>query len=172
MEPNPYASSSVIAHAHSQGNGNLLAEGVINQLARTKPWVRFFSVLTFLGAGLMLLIGLFTLIGGVAGAAMSAGSSEALGVGGGAMMAVMAVFYLLFAMLYIYPGIKLWKYASRIAALMYTRAEIDLEAALNEQRAFWKFAGISMIVLIALYVVGIVIFMVSMGAIAAKAGGL
>ena len=174
METNPYAASPVAAGApHSQNPGGLVAEAVISQLAGTKPWVRFFSVLTFIGAGLMLLGGVFMLIAGVAGAAMGSsggpGSPSSMGFASGGMMVGMAVIYLLLALLYIYPGIKLWKYASRIASLMYTRAEIDLETALNEQRAFWKFAGISVIVMIALYIVAIVVIAITAGATAAKA---
>ncbi|WAC21917.1 DUF5362 family protein [Luteolibacter sp. SL250] len=83
----------------------------------------------------------------------------------------MSMFYILIALLYIYPGLKLWKYANRITGFASTGAEVDLEMALNEQRAFWKFAGISIIVMIALYIVGIVAVAVTAGVSAAKMGG-
>lgn len=152
MESNPYASSSVgAATVPPPMGGTQVAEGVINQLARTKPWVRFFSVLTFLGAGLMVVVSLVMLLAGAARAQKASTRPDLLGISSETILFGMAVFYLILGVFYVYPGIKLWKYASRIAALVYTRHEIDLESALNEQRAFWKFAGIAMIVLISFY---------------------
>ncbi len=55
------------------------------------------------------------------------------------------IFYLLLSGLYIYPGIKLWKYGSIIGRLLGSRTEFDLQLALKEQRAFWKFTGIAVI---------------------------
>ena len=152
MESNPYAPSSVGAATVSPYiGGTQVAEGVINQLARTKPWVRFFSVLTFLGAGLMVVVSLVMLLAGAVRAQKASTRPDLLGISSETILFGMAVFYLILGVFYFYPGIKLWKYASRISALVYTRHEIDLESALNEQRAFWKFAGIAMIVLISLY---------------------
>ena len=163
MENNPYHAPAVSSYgtpAYSQNPA--VAEIVVSQLVRTKPWVRLFSVLTFIGAGFLLLAAVAMLAFG--GIAASTGMYR---VGGseGAMMGGIALLYLVMAALYIYPGIKLWKYASRIATLAATRTELDLEGALNEQRAFWKFAGIAVIVIFGLYLVGI--FAVTVGGVIA-----
>lgn len=174
MEYNPYQPSSASVHgAAGTFQGGVLSQAIISQLLRTRPWVRLLSVMSFLGAGLMLIFGIIMLVAGGAGMASGMGSSSSSGAAalGGGMMIGMSMFYILIALLYIYPGLKLWKYANRITGFASTGAEVDLERALNEQRAFWKFAGISVIVMIALYIVGIAVFAVTAGVSAAKMGG-
>jgi len=61
--------------------------------------------------------------------------------------------YLPLAALYVYPGIKLFKYGSAIGRLMASREPADLELALEQQKSFWKFSGISALVMVVLYVV-------------------
>ncbi len=54
---------------------------------------------------------------------------------------------------------KLWNYANSIENLMSSGTVPDLEAALNEQRSFWKYVGILAVILLSLNVVmiGIVV---------------
>ncbi len=139
------------------------------QLAGTKPWVRFISVLMFIGAGLMLLLAVVMLFaGGSIFKTANLGAYEAgMGVG-------IAVGYAIFAFIYIYPALKLWKYASRIGALLSSSTILDLEGALNEQRSFWKFIGVMMLLVLILYAVIAVIAviaMVSAAMMAAKSQG-
>lgn len=144
----------------------------MRQLAGTKPWVRFISVLMFVGAGFMLLAALVMgLAGGTIFSSMaSTGSgpkfSGAMGAGIGLGI---ALFYGLFALLYIYPALKLWKYANRIGDLASSGQTRDLEAALNEQRVFWKFVGIMILAVFALYG-AIIVLMAVVGGIGAMQG--
>jgi len=88
------------------------------------------------------------------------------------MMTGMAILYAVLSLLYIYPALKLWKYASHIGALLLSSSMLDLEAALSQQRSFWKFLGIMIIALFALYFV-VVIAVVAFGGFAAiKAQGI
>jgi len=84
-------------------------------------------------------------------------------------MVVIAVMYGVFAFLYIYPAVKLWAFANRITSLGSTRSVADLDAALTEQRRFWKFLGIMTIIMICLYFV-FIIGMIGFGATVMKAG--
>jgi cation transporter-like permease len=59
--------------------------------------------------------------------------------------------YLPIGAIYVYPAVKLWAYSSAIARLSTSRATGDLEAALDQQRAFWKYCGVAMVAMIALY---------------------
>ncbi|MCB1278607.1 DUF5362 family protein [Prosthecobacter sp.] len=165
--PNPYTSPAANLYGASSGPA---ADGVspstIAMLSATKPWVRFMSVLMWIGVAFMLL------------GAIGMGAVTALGVTkqtttspfGGAELVVMAAIYGLMAIVYIFPAIKLGKYASRIGSLVSTRSVADLDAALNEQRSFWKFIGIMTIIMISLYLVVVVGFVV-FGATAAMKSG-
>lgn len=162
MSTDPYSSPTADSFPPQYSSGSAVTQGVIQQLAGTKPWVRLISVLMFIGAGLMLL---FALIFGVAGG-FGAFNSK----GGPALFAgfpiVIAVFYAALSLLYIFPALKLWKYADWIARLMVSASTMDLEQALSQQRSFWKFIGICIIVMFALYLLA-AILMVSLGGFAA-----
>lgn len=157
---NPYSSPTTVS-ADPTGAGPV-TPGVIQALAATKPWVRLCSIIGFIGAGLMILFGGFMLIGG--GVMMAGGGDQGMPFAG--FPIVMALFYIVLALFYLFPSIKLWKYGSHILALMSSNSAADLEAALDSQRSFWKFVGILVLVMIALYVIGIAvmaIFFVAIG---------
>ena len=119
------------------------------------------SVLMFIGAGFMLLVALVMLVAG--GSIAASSKTGALPAG---MMSGIAILYALLAGLYIYPALKLWKYASNIGTLLISGTVLDLEAALGQQRSFWKFLGIMVIAIFVLYFV-IVIALVAFGGLAA-----
>lgn len=81
--------------------------------------------------------------------------------GGAGMGILMGGLYLLVAALYAYPAMKLGNYSSRITDLLQDPTESNLVAALNEQRRFWKYVGIAMIVYLG------VVFLVFVGALIA-----
>ena len=91
----------------------------------------------------------------------SAAGGEAFGemsnsMGGTIGMMAIGVLYIVFAVVYIFPALKLGKFSSRCSELKNAQTETMLVAALNEMRAFWKFVGISLIVLVSLYPIIIV----------------
>lgn len=158
MEPNLYLSP-----------GGAVGSAVVDQLARTKGWTRFFSVLMWIGAVFLLLGGaVMVFIGLAAGATSGPIEAQLAAVGGGLGI---GVFYFIMAFFYIYPALKLGGYSSRIADLMNAPNEANLVAALNEQRAFWKYVGVLMLVMFALYAVVIVV-MIIVGVAGAAAAGM
>ncbi len=161
MSIDPYSSPANHVEPPSFSNSSAVSQGVLAQLAGTKPWVRFMSVLMFIGAGFMLLVALVMLVAG--GSIAASSKTGALPAG---MMSGIAILYALLAGLYIYPALKLWKYASNIGTLLISGTVLDLEAALGQQRSFWKFLGIMVIAIFVLYFV-IVIALVAFGGLAA-----
>ena len=152
MNDNPYvAPASEALDDPEAGRSGQVARAVVDQLRRTQPWVRFLAVLLFVGTGLMLALGFVVMIAGALGANLT----DEAAFGGPAAIAVGAV-YALLALLYLFPALKLWSYASRIATLADTRREPDLIAALDAQRAFWKLLGVLAIAVLALYALGLV----------------
>ena len=126
-----------------------VTEMAVEMLRQTKPWVMFLSVMSFIGSGLMLLGGIFMIVAGAFVPSGAAISTSALGA-----------VYLPMAFLYIYPALKLWSFGGAIGRLTQSRSSMDLEAALAQQKSFWKFAGITtivMMVLYALFVVGLIV---------------
>jgi len=118
-----------------------VTEMAVEMLRQTKPWVMFLSVMSFLGSAFMLLGGIFMI---VAGAFVPTGAA-------GMSTSALGFVYLPMAFLYIYPALKLWGFGGAIARLTQSRSSMDLEAALAQQKSFWKFAGITTIVMMVLY---------------------
>lgn len=165
VQNDPYAPPAPSAHSSAVFTDNgLVTQGVLNQLAGTKPWVRFMSVLTFIIAGFMLLGALAILI---AGSALATQGNAGIFAGG--MGVVLAVVYAAFSFIYIYPAMKLWKYANRIGSLLVSGSTADLEDALSQQRSFWKFLGVFVLTVIGLYLL-VIIGAVAFGGFAAMSG--
>lgn len=149
----------------SYSPGGAVGSAVVEQLARTKGWTRFFSILMWIGAVFLLLGGAVMVFMGLAAGATSGQIEEQLAAVGGGLG--IGVVYLVMAFFYIYPALKLGGYSSRIADLMNAPNEANLIAALNEQRAFWKYVGILMIVMFVFYAIAIVVMIVGVAAAAA-----
>jgi hypothetical protein len=112
----------------------------VDMLRQTRPWVILLSIMSFLGAGFMLLAGLLMVGVGL----MASGPEKAI-------QAALGAFYIPFGAIYVYPGIKMWMYGSAIGRLLTSRSPGDLEAALKQQKHFWKFCGIAAIVMVVAY---------------------
>lgn len=150
---------SILTPTHSA-----VSAAIVDQLARTKGWTRFFSVILWISTAFLILGGL-----GLIGMSVASGiASEAFAdqLGGAMGLLPLGIIYFLMAFIYIYPALKLGNFSSRIADLSNQPTETNLVAALNEQRAFWKYVGIWMIVFFALYVV-IIIGAIGFGAFSA-----
>ena len=112
-------------------------------LDQTRPWVRFMSVVTFAGAGLMVLVGLVMLVVGLF-SGLGGTNSGGLGPLGGAIGGgILALLYLALACVYVAPGLCLWRYADAIQRLKADSTTSGLEDALKHQKSFWRFVGIA-----------------------------
>ena len=119
---------------------------MIDHLRATKPWVRFISIVSFIMAGFMVL-------GGLAMILMSTATPGMANFGFGPLIGVL---YILLAGLYIGPAYFLHQFASSIGNLMEGGGDVALEAALGSQKSFWRFAGITTLVVICIYALFIV----------------
>lgn len=144
-------------------NGAVSAAAV-QALRGTRPWVLFLAILGILGTVLLLIggVGMFA-VHGLSGTMASPQMS-------GGVLQLMAVAYIVFGFVYLFPTIKLFKYSAAISALSRTGDVRDLERALDHQRGFWKFAGIMAILAIIAYA-GLIVFM-GMTLVSSARGGV
>lgn len=157
---NPYQAS---VHTDFVTQGGAVSAKTIDALTRTKPWVRFCSVVGFVLTGAMILIGI--------GMTASMSMIQLPQTAGGAAMAwikYMGYFYIALSIIYFIPSLKLWKYGSSIRNLIFSQSTDHLEAALQQHRIFWKFVSIMMITGIVLgFIFFVIIFILGVGAAAA-----
>ena len=150
MADNPYEAPS----ANLSGNETFAAhtggvtQGVVEQLRRTKGWTRFISVLCFISGGLLLVVAIF------GGSQLSTMSRSVRGMGG--ILGLLMLIYGVIGVLQLVFGVKLGGFSSAVQRLMYSAQERDLEDALDRQRSFWVFAGVTMLIFLILGIVGMV----------------
>ncbi|HTQ43654.1 MAG TPA: DUF5362 family protein [Polyangiaceae bacterium] len=137
----PYAPPPAMA---PPAPGGMVPEQSVEMLRQTRPWVMLMGVLCFIGSAFMLLGGLAVIAMGALAAATAGGKSAA--------PMALGIVYIPLSALYIYPGLKLTKFGGAIGRLVQSRAAPDLDAALEQQKSFWKFAGITTVVMIVLYI--------------------
>jgi hypothetical protein len=119
--------------------------GVQHALSGTKPWVRLISILGFISAGFMIVLG-----------GLGALFGSALGEMPPGMSAVFLI-YPVMGVVYLVPSLYLFRYASRIGDYLRGGEEGQLQLALETQRSFWRFVGILCVVAIVLSVAMMVV---------------
>lgn len=159
LQPNfysaPQSSLNPGMQAETHTDGPVSAEAV-ELLRKTKPWVRFFSVLGILGILLMAL-------GAVAMFLLNFGPFRTMPL---AARIGMGAIYLVFAFLYVPPVLFLHRYASCIRNLMDENSFQNLENALRAQKSFWKYLGIMTVITMFIYIlvmIGVLVTSLVMG---------
>ena len=144
---NPYSAPTTNPDSTPSGSG-AITSNMLDALRRTKGWVRLVGILLFIGATFTVFAALaMTLGAGMGGSARGAPF---------AMLAGMALFYLLIAVIYVFLGLHLVKYAGAINRLLGDGQAESMEEALQHQQKFWRLAGIMALVVIGFGVLGIV----------------
>lgn len=141
MSENPFHSPSVLETTPKPTADSSL-DGAVEVLMGTRPWVRFISVLMFLGALLLALSGLGAMLA----------SRGNLGL---SYLAIAVNF--LISLMYIVPAIFLWVFANRISLFEFERTGASLTSALRPQRWFWTYLGVVAIVALIFYA-GVFVF--------------
>lgn len=124
---------------------------VLNDLAKdalreSAKWSFFLSILGFIGIAFMVLFSLYFL--------MMTSSLDAFGFGG--MRKVMGLLYFVLAGIYTMPVLYLYRYATGMKNALLFQDSDNVAFALENLKSHHKFLGISMIVMISLYIVMIV----------------
>ncbi len=122
-----------------------VTDGMVQVLEKTRPWVKFVAIMGLVFSWIIILVGLgFVFFG--ARIFKDQGAYN-LGVSLG-----MATIYLFLGLVYMIPSRKLLHLAKAIA-----RVEADTVSGIEEtiecQKAFWKTAGITILVGIGLYII-------------------
>ena len=143
---------------------------MVSHLRKTGPWVRFIGVLCFISAGLLILVGLASML---LGNVMFAEMAQQGGPNGAVFGVIFGVVYLVLSLLYLVWGFQINGYASGIArmkrapdVLSLTRAMTD---ALDAQRRFWRLVGVIALVTLCAYA-AIFVIAIIVGVIAGVAG--
>jgi hypothetical protein len=143
--PNPYAAPQTNLNPSPQAaepSAGPVSPEAVELLRKTKPWVRFFSVLGILGIVVMTL-------GALAMILLSFGPFQSMPL---AARIGMGVLYLVLAFVYVPPVVFLHRYARSIRELVDENSSLHLESALRAQKSFWKYLGMFTVITLCIYV--------------------
>jgi hypothetical protein len=133
-------------------------------LLETAKWAKFLSIMGFIGMGLIVIMGFF--MGSIMG---NYASLMGFGDGGeGLLLSSFSLIYILVAALYIYPLWKLYQFADLSKRALVTNDSTLLTNALEAQKSMFKFMGIWVLVVLAIYAILLVIALVSFLFLGAK----
>ncbi|MCP3943494.1 MAG: hypothetical protein GY710_18720 [Desulfobacteraceae bacterium] len=121
-------------------------KSMLLSLRQTKPWVRFLSVLGFLSI-------VFVVIAGIANMFFL---PKTIGTNSFLPSILTGLMNIVFGLLYFFPSLFLFRYASSIGRLVDGGGVKEMEKALANQKSFWKFVGIISLISIGLAILGIV----------------
>ncbi len=131
----------------------VVSEGMLASLGATRPWVKFIAIVWFVGAVFMVLFGLAMITGIYRGFSMPGMPAS--------FDRVLGIFYIVIALVYVMPAMYLYRYAKAIAGTQDDAVMTSFEDALKQQKSFWKYFGIFIIVILVLYVLSIAGFMIA-----------
>ena len=121
-----------------------------SHLAETAKWAKFLSVVGFIMCGLIVIASFFV------GAIFSASTSQyeryrddspfaGLGV-------LMTIFYLAIGILYFFPCVFLFRFATQMTAALYTNEQLTLNKSFQNLKRMFRYMSILTIIVISLYI--------------------
>ena len=126
--------------------------GNIPYLTEAAKWAKFLSILGFILCALMIIVALF------AGTLLSASFSQidsSLSSMGSAGSVVITVWLLLIALLYFFPSLYLFNFASKMQVAIRNNDQVNLNNSFKNLKSCFKFWGILLIIILCIYAIGI-----------------
>ena len=119
----------------------------------TAKWAKFISIVGFIFCGLLVLGGIF------AGTLFSNLSTNPYGntsMPASAMGSMFTVIYIVCALVYFFPCLFLFKFASRMQVALRSSDQQTLVSSLGNLRAYFRFVGILLIIGLSIWVLALV----------------
>lgn len=141
--------------------GLYLEDQAVDSLVSASKWAKFLAIVGFIFLGLMVLMG-FSM-----GAFMALFTTEEMSIP--FSPALFGFIYLFFAIIYFFPLLYLYQFASRAQKSARDMDSMELSGSLMKLNAHFRYVSILVIILLCLYVL-IFIIALLMGGLAGLAG--
>ncbi|WP_133551450.1 DUF5362 family protein [Algoriphagus boseongensis] len=125
-------------------------------LMETARWGKFMAIVSFVGLGLLVLLGIFysAFISSLAGGELDELPASISGAVG--------LVYVLMAVLFFFPVLYLYRFSVKIQSSIRSKTTEEFTHALSNLKSLFKFMGIYTVVILAIY--ALVLFGVMLGA--------
>lgn len=133
-----------------------LNQTALDYLRESAKWSMFLAILGFVGIGFLALMAIV----------MTSVISALPETSGplGAVKGVVSIFYLVIALIYLFPVYYLYRYASNTKKAIYSRDSALLTDALGALKSHHKFLGIAAIIIISLYILAAIVMVIGFSA--------
>ena len=121
-----------------------IGENAKSFLLETAKWAKFLAILGFIGIGFMILAALMMMVLG-----------SVIGNSSGFSPGILGLTYLVMSVLYFFPTLYLFNFASKIKSAILNQNQQDSDLGLENLKKTFKFMGIMAIVVIAIYILAI-----------------
>lgn len=135
-----------------------------NHLSEAARWAKFLAIIGFIICGLIIVAGIF------AGSILSSLRSSQYGMYEndtnltGAMTTVMAVMYILIALLYFFPCLFLYRFATKMKTALLGNDQDVLNSSFQNLKITFRYVGIVMIIVLSIYAIVFLVALAGMGA--------
>lgn len=123
-----------------------------SHLSETARWGKFLAILGFILCGLVVIIGIF--FGSIF--SMLATRSEVpynSPVNSGSFGAMMAIVYIIIAVIYFFPCLFLYRFSSKMKTALNGNEQTDLTLAFQNLKSLFRYVGIITVIILAIYLI-------------------
>ncbi len=117
-------------------------------LRETSKWAFVLSIIGFIVSGLLLFIGMFTLI-----FFNDVGTTSQYG---GIPFWMLSLIYMVSAVVGFFPSVYLYSFSRRMAVALREKNTEDLTLAFSKLKSYFKFLGITTLIVITFYIIALV----------------
>ena len=121
-----------------------------SHLYEAAKWGKFLAIMGFVFCGLIILAGIF------AGSIMGKFTATDESLGGGMMAgmgAMMSVVYIVIAIVYFFPCLYLFRFATKMKTALNGNNQPDLNASFENLKSMFKFVGILTVIFLVIYAI-------------------
>jgi MFS family permease len=131
-----------------------IGQETMNKLNTTRKWTMFLAIIGFI------FLGLFIVIGVIAGTFLSAFNSGKADLG--IPESLMFVIFLVLAVIYFFPVLFLFRFSKHTAHAVQTLDKQELHKAFRNLKSYFVYIGVLIIIVLLFYVVALIVTGTSM----------
>jgi Family of unknown function (DUF5362) len=138
-------------------------------LSEAARWAKFLSIIGFIGCGLIALVGIFfgSIFSMFTGQLDNSPYSDMPSSAASGLGALAAVFYIIIALIYFFPCLYLFRFATKMKTAIASNDQETLNVSFQNLKACFRFIGIVTLVLLCFWVLAFII-----GLLGAATGGM
>ena len=125
-------------------------------LRETAKWAFILSIIGFIMIGIFILVAVFFIV-----MIFTTSSNFNPLAQSGASVEILAIVYFLMALLYFFPVLFLYRFSKKMKSALLEKNTEDLTTAFSNLKSFYKFIGVTALIVIGIYMLIIVFGLIS-----------